>query len=88
MWAPRNAGVFLQEIKIPQYKEITIKLIKENTENNTDPFNGDNSIDEKDVEAITKLALAYGKLSRRFGISAINPGANVSHFIHTTLTGL
>lgn len=94
MWAPRNAGVFLQEIQKPQYKKITIKLIRENTENNTNPFsdnfynnittislnfnyegtdehkldfdpwsdmniNGDNSIDEKDVEAITKLALAY-----------------------------
>ncbi|PTR21685.1 hypothetical protein [Pseudomonas sp. GV085] len=94
MWAPRNAGVFLQEIQMPQYKEITIKLIRENTENNTTPFsdnvynnittmslnfnyegtdehkldfdpwsdmniNGDNSIDEKDVGAITKLALAY-----------------------------
>jgi len=75
---------------MPQYKEITIKLIRENTENNTNPFsdnvynniktmslnfnyertdehkldfdswselniNGDNSIDEKDVEAITGL---------------------------------
>lgn len=94
MWAPRNAGVFLQEIQKPQYKKITIKLIRENTENNTNPFsdnfynnittislnfnyegtdehkldfdpwsdmniNGDNSIDEKDVEAITKLALVY-----------------------------
>lgn len=75
---------------MPQYKKITIKLIRENTENNTNSFscnvynnittmnlnfnyertdehkldfdpwselniNGDNSIDEKDVEAITGL---------------------------------